>query len=349
MGTSTTTFYQTGFRIRNDNGDETAATWRQDQNVADSLALDTNFRVRFLIDEQGGAAWSGVTFNLYYSLNGGSYAAVSGSTPVQFSLSDNFTDGADCTSQLSGGVGAFTSDNNGMAEAAGVVNSGAKNAFFECEWCLTLDSGQVVNTDYVDLRIYNGTGAIVSYTQTPRITAAADTTDELTATDVVSGVPTVDAATIGQKHVLTATDVASGIPAVDSATLGQIHALVSTDVSSGIPTIDKAALGQVHALTAQDVSTPAPVVDSATLGQVHALVSTDVVSGVPTVDKPTVGEVAPSVDALTATDVVAGVPTVDKPTLKQISKRHYVAMEEQPIIVDEDEEEIILYVMEYML
>lgn len=171
----------------------------------------------------------------------------------------------------------------------------------------------------------------------------------LVSKDVASGVPAVDKPTIAQIHALTGTDVSAGVPLVDTPTIGQTHALTATDVASGIPAVDSATLGQIHALVSTDVSSGIPTVDSATIGQVHALVSTDVVSGVPTVDKPTVGEVAPSVDALTATDVVAGVPTVDKPTLKQISKRHYVAMEEQPIIVDEDEEEIILYVMEYML
>ena len=42
-----TTREQTSFRIRDDDGSESAATWRQAINVDDTLAVDTNFRIRF--------------------------------------------------------------------------------------------------------------------------------------------------------------------------------------------------------------------------------------------------------------------------------------------------------------
>src|SRR5512145_2507323 len=101
-------FTQVAYRLRNDDGSETTATWKQNQNVSSvAQAEDTNFRVRFLIDETAARSWTSKVWQLYYSLNGGAYAAVTGSTPVKFSLSSNFADGDDCTSQLTGGSGSF--------------------------------------------------------------------------------------------------------------------------------------------------------------------------------------------------------------------------------------------------
>jgi len=175
----TTTLHQLDFRIRNDDGSESAATWRQAQSSNDTIGKDLNFRVRFLIDEQNGAAWSAKTFNLYYSTNGTNYYAVTGSTPVFFSVSGNFADGDDCTSQLSGGVGTFVDDNNGMKETTGgCTNSGSKNYYFETEWCLQLDEGQLSNGNTVYLRIYDGSSALASYIATPAITYTSATTSE---------------------------------------------------------------------------------------------------------------------------------------------------------------------------
>jgi hypothetical protein len=166
-------FTQVAFRLRNDNGSETTATWIADQGSNYTLTTGTNFRVRFLIDETASRAWTGVTWNLYYSLNGGAYAAVTAATAVKFSASSQFADGADCTSQLTGGTGSFLTDNNGMKETTGgATNSGSAGNYFETEWCLQLDSTLVADGNTVALRIYNGTSAIAAYTSTPTITVS---------------------------------------------------------------------------------------------------------------------------------------------------------------------------------
>lgn len=41
---------QEGFRWRNDNGSEITATWRQNQDVDDTIAIETNIRLRVLIN-----------------------------------------------------------------------------------------------------------------------------------------------------------------------------------------------------------------------------------------------------------------------------------------------------------
>jgi hypothetical protein len=172
-------FTQVAFRLRNDDGSESAATWKQNQDVNDSINVNTNFRVRFLIDETNSRAWTNKVWNLYYSLNAGAYAAVSGTTPVKFAASTQFADGDDCTSQLTGGSGTFVTNNNGMKETTGgATNSGTAGYYFETEWCLELDSAQVANGDTVALRIYDSTSAINAYTSTPTVTVVEGSTYE---------------------------------------------------------------------------------------------------------------------------------------------------------------------------
>lgn len=45
-----------GYRFRNDNGSETTATWRQGQDTVDSVAKETNLRLRVLTDFTGDPA-----------------------------------------------------------------------------------------------------------------------------------------------------------------------------------------------------------------------------------------------------------------------------------------------------
>lgn len=166
-------FTQVTFRGRNDDGNETGATWKATQGTDWTQLTDTNFRVRFRIDETASRAWTNVTWNLYYQVNSGGYSAVTGSTPVKFSLSDNFAGGADCTTQLTGGTGTFVTDNNGMKETTGgATNSGSAGYLFETEWCLQIDRTQVSDADTVNLRIYDGSSPIATYTDTPIITVS---------------------------------------------------------------------------------------------------------------------------------------------------------------------------------
>ena len=55
---------QDGFRFRNDNGDEAGATWRQLQNVDDTIERHRNFRLRFLINASGD--FGGTQFRIQY-------------------------------------------------------------------------------------------------------------------------------------------------------------------------------------------------------------------------------------------------------------------------------------------
>lgn len=90
--------------------------------------------------------------------------------------------------------------------------------------------------------------------------------DNLTATGVDTGTPSVGSPTIGQVHVLTATGVATGTPSVGSPSLGQAHNLTATGVATGSPSVGSPAVGQVHVLTATGIATGTPSVGSPALG-----------------------------------------------------------------------------------
>lgn len=173
-------FTQVTFRLRNDNGSETTATWVAAEGADATLVTDTNYRIRFRIDETNGRSWSNKTWNLYYSKNAGAYTAVASGQPVKLSLSSNFTQGDDCTTQLTGGTGTFVTDNNGMCESSGATNSGSAGYLFEVEYCFQIDSAYVAQGDTINLRVYDSSTAINAYTDTPVITVNEPTTVTLT-------------------------------------------------------------------------------------------------------------------------------------------------------------------------
>lgn len=167
--TVSTSYQQYQFRLRNDDGNETAATWVAPADTNASLNVDTNYRVRFGILGTGASGWTSQTFNLYCSKNGGAYSAISSGQAVKYSASSNFTQGDDTTRQLTV-TGAFIENNNGMCESGGANNSGNDGSAFEVEYCIQIDSGQVANGDTITLRVYRGTTALNTYTVTPSIT-----------------------------------------------------------------------------------------------------------------------------------------------------------------------------------
>ena len=163
-------FTQVAFRLRNDDGNETAASWVANQNTNASLFAGQNYRARFLIDETASRAWTSKTWNLYVSKNAGAYAAIASGQAINYALSGNFAQAADTTSQLTGGSGTFVTDNNGMCESEGATNSGTAGYYFEVEFCFQIDAAQAATGDILDLRVYDGTTALTSYTTTPSIT-----------------------------------------------------------------------------------------------------------------------------------------------------------------------------------
>ena len=168
-------FDQDSFRGRNDDGNETTATWSADTNIDWTQVVDVNFRVRFVVQETGDGAAADKTFQLEYNLNGGGWNDVNGSSSVVRAwASPNVADGADTTQQIGSGtpVGANNDafdEVDGLAGSTNLDFSGSDEV--ELEYCVQIRSADVVADDTIQLRVKN----LDSYTSTPTITAALST------------------------------------------------------------------------------------------------------------------------------------------------------------------------------
>jgi hypothetical protein len=141
-------------------------------------------------------------------------------------------------------------------------------------------------------------------------TPALGQTHVLTATGITAS-PTVGAPALGQTHALTATGIATGAPSVGTPALGLIVALSATGTATGAPTVGAPAIGQTHVLTASSVATGAGSVGAPAIGQTHALAAAGVATSAPTVGSPAIGQT----HALLATGISTGAPTVGTPSM----------------------------------
>ena len=161
---------QDSFRGRNDNGDETTATWKALANTDWSQNVDENFRVRFLLQETAGGNPAD-RHRLQYNLAGAGWVDVTAtSSVVRASASPNVLDAAVTTEQMAG-PGTFVQGE--FDEVAGEVNEafGASQET-EHEFCVQIRSGDVTDGQTLQLRLVIFTGAVPydTYTNTPTIT-----------------------------------------------------------------------------------------------------------------------------------------------------------------------------------
>ena len=169
-------FNQASFRGRNDDGSETAATWKAAVNTNWNQRQDQNFRVRFLVQEDDDVEDLDVQFQLQYNLNSGGWNDVNGSSNVVRSFaSANFADG-DTTTQLLG-VGTFIGTNGGMDEVNGLAGGATMdftttiNQETEVEYCCQIRSADTVRGDTIQLRLVKEADVLFgTYTSTPTLT-----------------------------------------------------------------------------------------------------------------------------------------------------------------------------------
>lgn len=169
-------FTQHDFRGRNDDGNETTATWKANQNVDWTQAVDTNFRIRFQIQEGAACAGNNKVWRMQYNLAAAGWVDCSAaSIVVRASASPNLADAANLTDQLTGGTGTFVGatgfdevDCNAGGTSMDVVASG--NA--ECEFSVQIRSADVSDGQTLQLRVTDAGTAIASYAQTPTITVS---------------------------------------------------------------------------------------------------------------------------------------------------------------------------------
>ena len=283
-------YTQVGFRGRLDDGSEFGASWIDVQNANWTQDTGANFRVRFRIDETVVKAWTNKVWNLYYSLNGGAYTAVSGSTPVQFALSSNFGDSADCTEQLTGGTGTFLTNNNGMKEATGgSVNTGVGGEIWDTEWCLSLDAAQLSQNDTIALRIYDGSSAIAVYSNTPSITVNISATHITIATQPGEATGEGASAAVSAEQNVTVVSQA-GESIAEGANLGIIIHLASwhiniVRVGRRFIFLPELLRGEAEAITSISVSTQAAEaiaegVDTTVITVRHVTIATQPAEGI---------------------------------------------------------------------
>ncbi len=147
------------YRGRNDDGNESTATWRRAQNVPWIQTKDVNLRVRFLHQKTDAGALNNLDIQLQYSHNGGAFTAVTAtSNVVRSSASANLADAANLTQQLTGGTGTFQGatgfdEVNGICGGSSMDIAGSGN--FETEFCVQVRSADVANGDTIVLRTIN--------------------------------------------------------------------------------------------------------------------------------------------------------------------------------------------------
>lgn len=173
----TPTLTQSAFRLRDDNGDETTASWLFNENANGTIDIDKNFRVRFVAQVTNACAASNAIFQLQYSLNSGTWTNVTGSSSVvRSTASPNLADAANLTDQMTAGTGTFIGA-TGFDEADGAAGGNnldiVASGHAQVEYCLQMRSADVADNDNVQLRITHAN--LATWSQTPSITANAPT------------------------------------------------------------------------------------------------------------------------------------------------------------------------------
>lgn len=172
----TAAWNQKTFRGRNDDGNETTATWKDIQGADWTQAVDVNFRVRFEVQETAGCAGANKQWRLQYNLGGAGWVNVTAtSSVVRASASPNLADAANLTDQLTVGTGTFQGA-TGFDEVDGICGGNsmdvAASGHAEAEFCVQIRSADVADGNTVQLRITDNGTAFAAYDDTPTITVS---------------------------------------------------------------------------------------------------------------------------------------------------------------------------------
>jgi len=193
-GGGTPSFDQDRFRFRNDDADLDNATWKAALNTNISWPINQNIRLRFAVQETAGVRTTNQLFELYYSINGGSYTY---NYPGSYMSSPYFSDETRDNVQRLGTGQTFKGGGGNTSGAIGAgdwLDYGGSDEW-ELEFCFRVPTTCVFG-DTIDFRVYrwNGTSyvAINTYTNTPRITVAGTTKSNKPALARGGGYPTSD-------------------------------------------------------------------------------------------------------------------------------------------------------------
>lgn len=182
---------QIHYRWRNDDGSETTATWKQNEDTATSIEIANNARIRFEISNEGTATATSITYRADYGVRvttcaaitaGNWFAIPTGTTEkLQIYDSSNLTDGEGTTAQLTAENSTFVA---GEVKDTGNTTSGitlTTSQYTELEYSIKVTSN-AVNGEIYCLRVSDaGTTTNFVYTQYGQVTVGASgpTLDQL--------------------------------------------------------------------------------------------------------------------------------------------------------------------------
>lgn len=169
------TLTQEGYRWRDDDGNETTASWLAAQDTSVTRARGTNTRLRILIDATLDP--DSQSFQLEVRRHHGVFLPVTTSSgPIRLSASGNIAAGAatNTTAQLTAPAGK----NSGTDFQAGKISDDTNpitvdlgsGKYTELEWCLTAVDGEAHNTFVYDFRVTAAGERIDSYAVNPQWT-----------------------------------------------------------------------------------------------------------------------------------------------------------------------------------
>ena len=213
---------QNGFRFRNDDGNETTATWKAALNtnvVFDTVDLDANFRIRI---QTAAVSIKTTTPQLQYSKNSGAWTNVNASSSVvRCFASPNVGDGDATTEQLAGSqvfvAGSFD-EVDGLG-AATVLNSQDT----EHEYCVQVRSVDVVTTDTIDLRVNDNGIDYDAYTVIPRITVTITGGGSTTTTYLLVTAPGANLALCVTDFMISGQTAGTSVTIFEDTTTSLIH------------------------------------------------------------------------------------------------------------------------------
>lgn len=159
--------HQSNFRGRNDDGSETAATWKATAGTNWTQAVDESFRIRFLVQDAASGGENNVRFQLQRNLNGAGWAVVDGTTAVVRTFdSTHFADDDDTTQQI--GSGPFITPNQCMDDLDGIAGAGNLVDFIEgtadeveVEYCVQIIGADVNDADTIEFRLVRSNLAVL--------------------------------------------------------------------------------------------------------------------------------------------------------------------------------------------
>jgi len=137
----------------------------------DADQVDQNVVLRYGVQESGAGSASGVStddYQLQYSLNGGAFTNVTGSSVVVKGFdSASLTDAAATTSRLSAGTGSFVAGE--ICEADGLLTDWqlTANNYSDLLFAITIVAADVKSGDRITFRVLRNAGIFNTYSVTP--------------------------------------------------------------------------------------------------------------------------------------------------------------------------------------